>query len=237
MALAQGNRFMRRQDEAGLASRKAAATPQRRGRPSLEAAAGIDRRVLDAARHCFLEGGFAGTTMDAIAQHAGVTKMTVYQRYADKVSLLRAMMHDRTTSWSVMARQRKVARGETLDQRLRHYARSMLHWSEDEEVKAFGRLIRECEGGARPVAEEMEAIRRDRMLDVLETDMKALSAKEGFVVAGSREIAAIFLGMLTAFPSRSPWLDVGERDRAMARYADKVVDILMKGRAGWQAPE
>jgi hypothetical protein len=46
----------------------------------------------------------------------------VILRHADKEALMRAVMHERIETWSVRSRQRIVARGDTLDEHLRHYA-------------------------------------------------------------------------------------------------------------------
>ncbi len=40
--------------------------------------------ILDAAKLLFLEHGFDGTSMDAIATQAGVSKLTVYSHFTDK---------------------------------------------------------------------------------------------------------------------------------------------------------
>ena len=227
----------RRQGDLAAAPPADAPPRNRRGRPSLRQAGFIDQRVLDSARACFLENGFSGTTMDAIAAHAGVTKVTLYQRHADKEALLRAVMHERIATWSIISRERTSSRGETLDQRLRHYGRSVLRWSADDEIRAFAELIRGCWGAAPSVAQEMEAIRTGRMLDVLEQDIVELSAKEGLAVDRPRRLAEMFLGMLTAFTelAASP----SSNEPAIAAYADQAVDILMKGREAWahtQAP-
>jgi TetR/AcrR family transcriptional regulator, mexJK operon transcriptional repressor len=46
--------------------------------------------ILDAAYALFLERGVAATTMDAVAERACVSKMTVYANFADKPALLSA---------------------------------------------------------------------------------------------------------------------------------------------------
>jgi TetR/AcrR family transcriptional repressor of mexJK operon len=43
--------------------------------------------ILAAAKHLFVKQGFEGTSMDAIANKAGVSKLTVYSHYRDKESL------------------------------------------------------------------------------------------------------------------------------------------------------
>ncbi|MZR64372.1 TetR/AcrR family transcriptional regulator [Alcanivorax sp. DP30] len=43
--------------------------------------------ILDAAKQLFLSGGFSGTSMDAVAKQAGVSKLTVYSHFSDKETL------------------------------------------------------------------------------------------------------------------------------------------------------
>lgn len=45
------------------------------------------RAILDAARAEFLRSGFAGTSMDAVAAAAGVSKQTIYKQFDDKERL------------------------------------------------------------------------------------------------------------------------------------------------------
>lgn len=60
------------------------------GRPTREQAEVRHAALLDTALDMFLEGGFERTTIDAIAAALGMTKRTVYARYADKAALFRA---------------------------------------------------------------------------------------------------------------------------------------------------
>ncbi len=49
------------------------------------------RLIVDAARKLFLERGYTATTMDAIAEEAGVAVSTVYAAYSNKRTILRAI--------------------------------------------------------------------------------------------------------------------------------------------------
>ncbi len=51
--------------------------------------------ILDAAKRLFPEQGFDGTSMDAIATAAGVSKLTVYSHFNDKESLFIEAIRDR----------------------------------------------------------------------------------------------------------------------------------------------
>lgn len=80
-----------------------------------ERAALTRRRIRDAARDLFAEHGYAGTTMEAVAAHAGVAVQTVYFVFHTKSELLQAVLEaavlgdatpvppHRTTWWSAMA--------------------------------------------------------------------------------------------------------------------------------------
>jgi AcrR family transcriptional regulator len=59
--------------------------PRRRGRPRRAAARGA---ILDATLELLAERGFHATTMDAIAERAGVGKNTIYRRWATKDDLV-----------------------------------------------------------------------------------------------------------------------------------------------------
>src|SRR5262245_8811110 len=65
----------------------------RRVRPSTRAK---QARVRTAARQLFLEHGFGGTSMDAVAAAAGVSKQTVYSYYPSKAALFTAVLRAST---------------------------------------------------------------------------------------------------------------------------------------------
>ena len=57
-----------------------------------EAAKATRQSIFDAARRLFLERGYAGTTMPAIAQAAGVALDTVYATVGKKPTLFRLLI-------------------------------------------------------------------------------------------------------------------------------------------------
>jgi len=61
----------------------------RRGRPR---DAGKDEAILQAAGDLFMERGYEAVSLDAVAQAAGVSKATIYARYADKDALFTAVL-------------------------------------------------------------------------------------------------------------------------------------------------
>lgn len=61
-----------------------------RGRPR---DAGKNSAIIDAASDMFLERGFDGTSMDAVARRAGVSKQTVYSHFSSKEQLFGDAIH------------------------------------------------------------------------------------------------------------------------------------------------
>ena len=63
--------------------------PQGPGRPK-----DMEKRaaILAAAKALFISNAFAGTSMDAIAADAGVSKLTVYSHFGDKDNLFREVI-------------------------------------------------------------------------------------------------------------------------------------------------
>jgi AcrR family transcriptional regulator len=56
-------------------------------------AEGTRRRILDAAHQLFMERGYAGATIDAIAQGAGVALKTVYAVFENKRNILLELLN------------------------------------------------------------------------------------------------------------------------------------------------
>lgn len=68
-------------------------SPQRgrTGRPRREESGEIDRRLVEAAMRMFVQSG-SGVTMNAIVEASGLSRKTVYARYANKSALFLAVM-------------------------------------------------------------------------------------------------------------------------------------------------
>jgi TetR/AcrR family transcriptional repressor of mexJK operon len=60
---------------------------RRTGRPTRAEAVELDHRIQAVAVESFVSNGFDGTTMEAVAAAAGVTRRTLYAKYRDKEAL------------------------------------------------------------------------------------------------------------------------------------------------------
>jgi TetR/AcrR family transcriptional regulator, mexJK operon transcriptional repressor len=86
------------------------------------------RAIIEAATQAFLDHGYGGTSMDAIAAAAGVSKQTVYQHFGDKQRLFRELIAATVQSASdpVHDEVRRLRDSGRLDDDLRDLARRLL---------------------------------------------------------------------------------------------------------------
>ncbi len=83
------------------------------GRPTREEAERRDARLVAVATQLFMEHGFDATSIDAVAQAAGVSKPTLYARYRDKRALFTAVLEERIRDWLAPLSAAAEAQGAT----------------------------------------------------------------------------------------------------------------------------
>lgn len=116
------------------------------GRPTREEAVRRDARLLDIATTLFMERGFDGTSIDAVAESAGVSKPTVYNRYKDKRDLFAAVLCSRIRLWlapiSAAAESQMKATGvESVEETLHQLSLDMLAHSMTPDVAMLQRVV------------------------------------------------------------------------------------------------
>jgi AcrR family transcriptional regulator len=112
-----------------------------RGRPKLEDVAAIEDRLLAVALAEFTAHGYGGTSMARIVKAAGVSKTTLYSRYASKEELFRAIIRHQIARLAASTRLRSKAGSPDLETGLKSYAKSALEFSLRGEMLEVNRLI------------------------------------------------------------------------------------------------
>ncbi|GLS42608.1 TetR/AcrR family transcriptional regulator [Methylobacterium brachythecii] len=115
------------------------------GRPTREEAARREARIVEVATQLFMERGFDATSIDAVAEAAGVSKPTLYARYRDKRALFEAILDERIREWlaplsaaEAQALQAKPGGAEAV---LDDLSRSLLARSQEPGAAALTRCI------------------------------------------------------------------------------------------------
>ena len=141
-----------------------------------ESAAATRQRIVDAAVGLHMSIGPAQTTVSAIAQRAGVQRLTVYRHFPDQTSLFRACVAHGWTSYPPPD-PRAWARERDPERRLR-LGLSELYAYYDDVGDALGMILRDL-----PSMPELAALnaphlaRWERMRETLERGWRARSAR------------------------------------------------------------
>ncbi|MBB3227779.1 AcrR family transcriptional regulator [Luteibacter sp. Sphag1AF] len=106
--------------------------------------------ILEAAKQLFTQGGFAGTSMDAVAAAASVSKLTVYSHFGDKDNLfrevIRSHVQDRLPDDLFSAPPGTDIRATLTSIARRHSAME----TNSESVGTFRAILSDCQQGGNP---------------------------------------------------------------------------------------
>ena len=98
------------------------------------------QQILTAASDLFLQQGFSTSSMDNVAQRAGVSKQTVYSHFANKEALFTAVIQHKVDEYQLdgeTARCQELA----LDTRLKNIAQRFVRLLQDPQVNAMYRVV------------------------------------------------------------------------------------------------
>lgn len=207
--------------------RRSAAAPSRtRGRPSPEAAAQIDKEILHAARDLFFAHGYESTSMAMIVKAAGVSKTTLYARYATKADLFKASL-----DLTVNRIQNDQLSPENRDQQdlvggLKVFGRDAIMISRLPLWTNYERMVF-AEGPRFPELSALVAQRIDMGIATVRDFLVSACAREGMVCADPETMATNYVmalrGYYTASVLRGEVPSVEECDA----FVDKLLSALL----------
>jgi len=181
-----------------------AASRPRTGRPTRAEATQLEERLRRAAIDTFLERGFDGTTVEAVAQAAGVTKRTLYGHYSDKRTLFANAI-----SWAIerhpsmeSAIEAVHTAHQDLESGLVAIARSALELARDPVAVRLVRMGMTESARFPELADRISSLTTSPRNHAV-AEFLAFHAEAGKVDVDDIAIAAEqFLAMITATPSR-----------------------------------
>jgi len=201
---------------------------RRGGRPTLEEAARLDHDVREAALRLFLEHGYDGTSMDAIAAAAGTTKASLYARFPSKDAVFNDVL-----DWAVMRPDWPVAESEPpplddLEGALRAIARSVVRRALDPSMVKLSRIAIAQASRFPAVAQRIHAGGWPR-LQVM-TELLERHAAAGAIVAEEPEILAEhFLAMVGGAPARLASFVIVRDPEEQEHHIDLAVQLFLRG--------
>jgi AcrR family transcriptional regulator len=207
--------------------RRKSTVRQRTGRPTQAQSAELEERLRHAAVDVFLKKGFEGAAMEAIARAAGITKRTLYARYADKNALFGDAM-----VWA-MARYHSPELPKEIEEwdlaaGLMEVARSTLARARDPDVVRLNRLAM-IEAAHIPdfSNQAYSTIWSPRVVAVI--NLLAAHKKAGTIEVAEIEMAAEhFLAMVAQFPIWLAAMGQSRPPEMEERYARYAVELFLR---------
>ena len=162
-------------------------TKRRVGRPNAREAELKHEAMLEAALEEFSSHGFHGASVRSIAERAGVSTRTVYNRYTDKVALFEACLEMSAVRHHVPT----DGKGNLREQLMRYALHVSSRVNHDRQVRLARIIFRECISF--PQLEEVSRRQFERFQ--LEPVQKILTA-HGFNKAQSEMLSSAYVTLL-----------------------------------------
>lgn len=205
---------------------------RRGGRPSRAQALQLRDRILEAATELFLTQGYGITSIEAVAERAGISKRTFYHRFDDKAALFVAVVH-RIIEQIRPPPGVPLLEGGSLRDILRRLARLILRAALAPQAVALHRLITaeslRFPNLTRAVSEQGWVQATKLIGDLLARELVGTR-----LTAELRSFAAVqFVHMVVTLPQRRI-LGLGQpmTQRELESWADNVVTLFLNGCRG-----
>ena len=180
-------------------------TPQDRrcrGRPQVRPDDETRQIIYEAARHAFADGGYAATSMEAVARRAGVSTRTLYRLIPNKVSLFDGMVTDRLDRTLASVDLNAIDHAE-IEEALYAALMACAELTLDEEVIALQRMVLQEAGKFSDIAGMFYKNGIQRITAAL-ADWLRVQQKRGLIdLDDIDEAAGMLLGMVASAPRRA----------------------------------
>ncbi|MBX6388059.1 MAG: TetR/AcrR family transcriptional regulator [Frankia sp.] len=207
---------------------------RRGGRPTRQEAAQLDQDVREQALALFLEHGYEGTSMDAIAQAAGTTKASLYARFPSKEAVFVAVF-----TWAVGRADWPTAEPDPPDLddlagALTAIAQAAARRALDPAMVKVSRIAIAQAQRFPDLARQMQAastgVRWPRRR--LVADLLRRHAATGAIVINEEDdpesLADLFLGMVSAAPARLASYGIYRYPAEQERYTQAAVRLFLR---------
>src|ERR1700712_1594361 len=173
-----------------------------RGRPQLRPDQETRQIIYEAARHEFAGNGYAATSMETVARHAGVSTKTLYRLIPNKAALFEGMVRTRLDQFLSdfhphAADQADI--GEALYAALMACADLTL----DEEVIGLQRMVLQETGKFSELADTFYKNGIQRTSAALAGWLRVQEKRGLILIDDADEAAGILIGMLASAPQRA----------------------------------
>jgi AcrR family transcriptional regulator len=173
-----------------------------RGRPQVRPDAETRGIIYEAARHEFAEGGFAATSMEAVARRAGVSTRTLYRLVPNKATLFEGMVTDRLDRF-VSSVNLHAADDAEIGEALYLALMACADLTLDAEVIALQRMMLQESGQFSDITRTFYKNATLRINAALADWLRAQQKRGSIELDDIDEAAGMLLGMIASAPRRA----------------------------------
>lgn len=188
-------------------------------------------QIIEAARDIFLRESYTGASMESVAQKAGVSKQTIYNHFANKDELFRALVLDICAHYTLALGDPRLVLDSEPAEVLTHFGQTVLKQASCSDTMHLHRLL-QLEGRNHPsLAESFYKFGPDRTADWLARYLEAQVEGGRLQVDEPRVAAEQFVTMLMGHLRLRHLLGLtGVPDKAeRTRYVTSAVKIFLNG--------
>ncbi|HEY9777758.1 MAG TPA: TetR/AcrR family transcriptional regulator [Planktothrix sp.] len=154
------------------------------------------KQIIEAAVDCFLELGYEGTSMNAVADRAGVIKQTIYSHFDSKEKLFTSAIHSITMDYV----RGEIAAADVFDKSPRHalltFAKAIFRRHDD---PRFGNFQRTMFGETERFPELAKIFTEATIKPSIELVTGIFSNKDEFEVDDPEALARIFISSIVHY--------------------------------------
>lgn len=207
---------------------------RRGGRPTRKDAAALTKRLVATATDLFLKHGFEKTSMDMVSAEAGISKPTIYARFANKADLFEAAVtelgHRKMRELEAII----VPKGDA-HERLHDLARQLLDIMIDPQVIALERIIAGEAHQFPELAHRMYLEGGERVTAITASLLRQLDAYGNRTDEAARLDAQILFGLIVLPPLRRAMLESNAEKALDCALLERSIDIFVAGAMGGEA--
>lgn len=201
----------------------------KRGRPSFEQVAAIERAILSTAREMFLEKGYDVVSMEGLASGVGISKGTLYARYKTKEKLFEAVIAQSVGQWSAEAERGNSLHGQDLESRLRYHAKTIARSQLQPDVRAFRKLALETRDRFPGLFQALHDIGYLYIVEIIVAEIEAAARQDGIPVRDAGSVARLLVNAIAGGDIQDPC----DSPELAEDRASRIADLLLAARACW----
>ena len=203
-----------------------------RGRPNSAELAKLESVILKLALDEFLRHGYGGASLTNIVKSAGISKTTLYSRYASKAELFTAIVQQQIDALAPESVLPSEINTSSLEDGLIAYADHMLKRSLRPEIMGINRLM-QSESARFPELGEAASNRTHRGIKRIADYIRKCAVNDNMPCKNPESVAEVFIYMIRGWYINTMMTNNIPGPAARKRWIKQSIHVLLSSREAW----